>query len=479
MRSDVTERILATFNELNKIPRGSKNEAAVCAWLVSIANEHGFEHRTDASGNLVIRVPATPGYENAPIVVLQGHMDMVCEKTEDSTHDFSKDAIISVEKEDWLYGSNTTLGADNGIAIAMALVAALDPNLHHPKLELLFTVSEEIGLWGVKDLPADFIQGRTVINIDSEQEGTFIVGSAGGLTYEISIPMEPSELVFDKTFNLKVSGCRGGHSGVDVDKHFASALKLLTRTLNRVAKISDLQLHDIKGGTAHNAIARLAEAVVSIPLENWNEVQEVIRQCEVDFCGEHKNIDPNIQLSILEVDANKGYTPESSLNLINALNAYPHGIGDMSASIAGFVETSSNLASVKIEGETAAIMTSQRSVSMSKLEEISDRVFSITELAGGKAVVESDYVSWEPNMDSHLLSVAKNAFENLYQREPIVEMIHAGLECSVIGDIFPGTEILSIGVTIENPHSPTERMYLPSIDKVWSLLVAILADYKN
>lgn len=479
MRSAVTENILTIFNELNKIPRCSKNEAGVCAWLVGIAKENGFEYRVDEAGNLVIRVPATSDYENAPIVVLQGHMDMVCEKTDDSTHDFTKDPIVSIEKDDWLYGNNTTLGADNGIAIAMALAVALDPAVEHPKLELLFTVSEEIGLWGVKDLPADFIEGRAVINIDSEQEGTFVVGSAGGVTYEIGIPMEASERVFDKSFSLKVSGCRGGHSGVDVHKHFANAIKLLTRTLNRIAKISDLQLHDIKGGTAHNAIPRGAEAIVSLPSEDWAEAMEVISQCEQDFRGEHKGIDPNIQLIVTDTNVEGGYSPESSLNLINALNAYPHGISDMSASIAGFVETSNNLASVKLNGEKADITTSQRSVSMSKLEEITDRIFSITELAGGRAVVESDYVSWEPNMGSRLLGVAKSAYTGLFHREPIVEMIHAGLECSVIGDIFPGSDILSIGVTIENPHSPTERMYLPSIDKVWNLLVAILAAYKS
>jgi len=479
MKTAATERILDLFDQLNQIPRCSNNEAGVCAWLIGIAEKNGFSYTKDGAGNLVIRIPASQGYENSPIVILQGHMDMVCEKTDQSQHDFTKDPIKSVEKGEWLYANDTTLGADNGAAIAMALAVALEPSIPHPPLELLFTVREEVGLWGVKDLKSKFLKGRILLNLDSEQEGTFVVGSAGGVTTEISIPLDKSRRVFDHAVSIQISGCRGGHSGVDVHKHFANAIKLLTRVLIKISKISNLQILDIKGGTAHNAIPRSAEAMIAFPSENAQEVNEIVAACQKDFVNEHLKSDPDIKIRISPADLNSGLSEQASLDLIQALIAFPSGVDEMSAKVSGFVETSSNLASVNLKTEQIVIITSQRSVVMSKLEEITDRIFSISALAGGKATIESEYVSWEPNLSSHLLAVSKQAYERLFGREPIVEMIHAGLECSVIGDIYPGMDVISMGVTIENPHSPTERMYIPSIDKVWRLLLEILADYKS
>lgn len=479
MKSVATEKILDLFDQLNQIPRCSNNEAGVCAWLIGIAEKNRFSYAKDGAGNLVIRIPASQGYENSPIIILQGHMDMVCEKTDDSRHDFSKDPIKSVEKGEWLYADQTTLGADNGAAIAMALAVALDPAIPHPPLELLFTVREEVGLWGVKDLKPEFLNGRILLNLDSEQEGTFVVGSAGGVTTEIKFPLEKSRRIFEHTASIQISGCRGGHSGVDAHKHFANAIKLLARVLTKISKISNLQLLDIKGGTAHNAIPRSAEAVIAFPTENTFEVNEIIVACQKDFVNEFMGSDPEIKIRISPASLNTGLSEQMTLDLIQVLMAYPSGVDEMSAKVNGFVETSSNLASITLKDEHIEIMTSQRSVVMSKLEEITDRIFSISALAGGKATIESEYVSWEPNMNSQLLAVSKQAYQRLFGREPIVEMIHAGLECSVIGDIYPGMDVISMGVTIENPHSPTERMHIPSIGKVWRLLLEILADYKS
>lgn len=478
MKTPATERILELFNQLNQIPRCSGNEAGVCSWLTGIAKENGFTYKEDVVGNLVISVPASPGYENAPVIILQGHMDMVCEKSDDCKHDFNVDPIISLEKGDWLYADNTTLGADNGIAIAMALAVVLDPSIAHPPLELLFTVREEVGLWGVKDLSADFLEGRVLLNLDSEQEGTFIVGSAGGVTTEISIPLETNKPAYEKALTLQISGCRGGHSGVDAHKHFANAIKLLARTLIKISKITNLQIIDLKGGTAHNALPRNAEATISFPSENLKEISEIIANCEIAFINEYAETDPEIRVQASTAIPNSGLSEEASLSLIQVLNAYPTGVEEMSAKIPGFVETSSNLASVSLNKSKADIVISHRSVVMSKMEELTDRIFSITKLAGGIARIESEYVSWEPNTNSQLLAVSKQAFLRLFDHEPVVEMIHAGLECSVIGDIYPGMDVISIGVTIENPHSPTERMYIPSIDKVWRLLLSILSSYK-
>lgn len=473
-----THNILDHFARLSTIPRCSGNEAGVCAWLQEVASKNGFDFKVDEAGNIVIQVPGTQGYENSPTVVLQGHMDMVCEKTPESTHDFSRDAIKNIVEGDWLHGDNTTLGADNGIAIALALAVALDPQTAHPPLELLFTVKEEVGLSGVNFLKPGFIAGQTLINLDSEDEGTFIVGCAGGETTILTVPLNFTEPSPNKSWRISVSGCRGGHSGVDIDKNFANANKLLARALYQVNQQTPIQIISVSGGTAHNAIPRGAEAVIGFSSEKENEVKTIIFHLEKTFQVEYAKIETGIRLEIVSAIPAASLSAQNSSRLIALLNAIPHGVANMSSSIPGFVETSNNLARIEVNENILKVVTSQRSTSQSKLREITQRIYALSQLAGGVVTTESAYPPWQPNMNSKVLGVTKHSYRSLFGTEPDIKMIHAGLECSSIGDIYTGIDMISIGATIENPHSPTERMFIPSIEKVWDLLVETLKNLK-
>ena len=466
-----TELILGYFRQISAIPRCSGNEAELCAWLQNWAHEQGVESEQDAGGNLVIRVPGKNGGENSAPIVIQGHMDMVCERSARSAHDFSKDPIQNIVDGDWLRADETTLGSDNGIAIAFAMAVAADKMIKHPPLELLFTVKEEVGLSGVNDLKPGFIQGKTLINIDSELEGTYIVGCAGGETTHINLAVNTHPAADLAAIEICVEGCRGGHSGVDIDKNFANANKLLTRILWKINQQSQLRITAISGGTAHNAISREAKATVLIADSAIERATEIATTLGSTFRAEHGSVEPYLAVRVTPVSAaTAALTSDDSTRLINLLNSLPHGVMNMSYDIPGFVETSTNLANINLNGDTFKVITSQRSTSMSRLAEITSRIYSIGQQAGGVVTTENSYPSWKPNMASPILSVLSKSYRTLYGTDAKIESIHAGLECSTIGDIYPGIDMISIGVTIENPHSPTERMYLPSVPRVWSLL---------
>ena len=470
-----TPIILDFFKQLSAFPRCSGNEAAVCSWLQRISSESGFASKVDEAGNIVILVPGTKGYEDHAAVVLQGHMDMVCEKIPESSHDFSKDPIQNIVDGDWMRADNTTLGSDNGIAIALALAVANDQTIAHPPLELLFTVKEEVGLSGVNFLKPGFITGNTLINLDSEDEGTFVVGCAGGETTHLTLPIRFQKTSLTSALKIIVSGCRGGHSGVDIHKNFANANKLLARTLNELGQLGPVEIRSISGGTAHNAISRGAEAVILLPEGKVESSKMIIKNLESIFQEEYKGVESSIRVSVEVIKVpHDSLSVELSEKVISVLNALPHGVTNMSASIPGFVETSNNLASIELKPTQLKIITSQRSTSMSKLREISGRVHSVARLAGCAISTETSYPAWQPNMNSKVLVTCKNSFNTLFGHNPEIQMIHAGLECSSIGDIYRGIDMISIGVTIENPHSPTERMYIPSIEKIWDLLVETL-----
>jgi len=405
-------------------------------------------------------------------------MDMVCEKTPDSPHDFSRDAIKHIVDGDWLHADNTTLGADNGIAIAIALVMATDDAVSHPPLELLFTVDEETGLNGAVNLGEDFLKGRVLLNLDSEDEGVFTIGCAGGRDVEIKLDLQKEKSITpDVCFRLAVDGLRGGHSGVDIHEQRENANVLLARLLARLTKeIDGVCVGDISGGSAHNAIPRNAAATVFVPPQTRDAFKEIFAEmAETLGAVARSSGDTDVEISLAETKEPAAvYTSEDTLRLVNLMNALPHGVMKMSLDIEGLVETSTNFATIAMEKDAVAITTSQRSSVASQIDWIVSKIESMAALAGASWHTGEGYPGWEPDPGSELLAVCKNVFKGLYGKDPHVEAIHAGLECGLIGAKFSDMDMISFGPTIKNPHSPQEKLHLPSVMKIWDFTKALL-----
>lgn len=479
MNAKVKE-ILDVFEEINKVPRQSKNEEKISKWLVAWGKDNGFNVKTDEAMNVLIEVPATPGYEDKPVLVLQGHMDMVCEKTPDSDHDFSRDPIKHIMDGEWMKADGTTLGADNGIAIAIALVAAVDKTLVHPPLELLFTVDEETGLTGANALQKGWVKGKVLLNLDSEDEGIFTVGCAGGRDTTITYNPHWKPYSDDReAMSLKVAGLSGGHSGVDIALPKGNANVIIARVLEVISKITPVKIGYIHGGSAHNAIPRDAEAVISIKSAHKEEVVKIVEDITTKIKAENIRNEPNIEITI------RGNTPfndmmlsvPDSMKLINMMIAMPHGVASMSTDIEGLVETSNNFATIRMENETIEILSSQRSSVESKLDWITSKVEKAAFVADAEGVSGNGYPGWEPNMDSNVLKKCVSIYEDMYGKKPVVEVIHAGLECGIIGSKNEGMDMISYGPTIKNPHSPDEKMHVPSIEKIWDFTAELMKSY--
>jgi len=476
-----TNKILAAFEQISQIPRPSKQEQKIVAWLMDWASENNLTARTDEQLNIVIEVPATRGYQNAQSLVLQGHLDMVCEKTADSDHDFSKDPIEFIFTEDgWLTANQTTLGADNGIAIAMAMVAATDDKLAHPSLELLFTTDEETGLSGATSLQAGFIKGKQLLNIDSEDEGVFTVGCAGGEDARVLLPFTTDEnLSTHSAFRLVGGGMSGGHSGIDIIEQRANAIKLLFRGIHRIGKQTDVRISSVTGGTARNAIPRDAEATLLIPSVDAQAAKTIIEDLAGKLKAEYAKTDPNLSLTLTALDGDyKAASADSTRRAIDTVCAYPHGVDRMSNDIAGLVETSNNLATVKVEHGKLIIASNQRSSNMDSLTLLEDRIMSVARLAGASSEISGRYPSWQPNLDSRLLARCLKVYQQRFGTKPVVEAIHAGLECGIIGAKYAGMDMISFGPTIKNPHSPDEKINIASIGKVWDFMTALFKSYQ-
>ena len=478
-----TVEILKWFEEINKIPRCSKKEKQMGQWLMDWAKTYDFPARRDNAGNVVIKVPGSPGYEKSTPVIIQGHQDMVCEKTADSPHDFEKDPIRLVYDGEWLKADKTTLGADNGIALAIGLTAALDKELQHPPLELLFTVDEETGLTGAFALEPGFVQGRRLLNIDSETEGVFTVGCAGGERSDHSLPLNYKTVpVGFVPLTIKAAGMAGGHSA-DIHHEKANALKVLGRTLFAIHEHGgvNFRLAHLEGGTVDNAVPRSAEAVIYLSTDHIQEVKDAVSRVEGIIKPEFKNTDPGLKLTVLEV-SKKSYaeaaTPKSTEKIIQLILAVPHGIYAMSTEVEHFVETSNNFASFRIEDKQFKFVTSQRSPIESRLDDIGRHIASIVHLAGGTSVPRGRYPGWQANRESLLLGQCTALYEKLFDKKPVVETTHGGLECGIIGSKYPGMDMISFGPTIKHPHSPEEMIHIGSIGKVWDFMEALLMELK-
>jgi len=482
--NEPTKRILDFFQQINAIPRCSKKEKEIGLWLEKWAVTNGFEEKKDLAGNLLVRVSASAGFEKAPVVVIQGHMDMVCEKSPDSAHDFEKDPIRLFYDGDWLRADNTTLGADNGIALALCMAVVTDPDVVHPPLELLFTVNEETGLNGAKKIEPDLLQGRVFLNIDSETEGVFTVGCAGGRHTLVSLALNLSEkLEAEATFRLSVHGLKGGHSGIDIHKQRANANLILARALHRVAASCDLRLVAIKGGSAHNAIPRDAFAVFACPSNVRTVLDNIISEFEQTVKAEYASSEPALAVTLAAVEcepqAKMALSAKQTAAVINLLLAIPHGVLGMSAIFEGLVETSNNLATVEMSDNHLKILTSQRGSVISRLDEATNRIRAVAALAGAETQSDSEYPPWTPGINSALLKRCNAVYEQLFDRKAEMIALHAGLECAVIGAKYADMDMISFGPDIENPHSPTERLFIPSLDRVWDFMVALLKSYGN
>lgn len=474
--------VLDYFEQINAIPRCSKNEKQVGLWLEQWAENKGLAVKKDPAGNLLVEVPPTAGYENAPIIVIQGHMDMVCEKSPDSPHDFTKDPIQNIIDGDWLRADNTTLGADNGIAIALAMALADNDKIAHPPLELLFTVDEETGLNGAKELEPGFVEGRILLNVDSETEGVFTVGCAGGRHTHVALALDASDLGPESQFfNLSVAGLHGGHSGIDIIKQRASANKILARTLHRLAAACDIQLISIKGGTAHNAIARDADAVFVAAPGDSDTVEKIVSEDQSIFQVDYDGIESKLTLTLSIADSTaeikSALSAAGSRTVINLLLSLPHGAVGFSTAFKELVETSNNLATVELAGDRLQVLTSQRSLTKSRLDEISTIIGATADLVGAKTRCGSEYPPWTPNMQSELLARCQEVYKDVFDRQARVKSVHAGLECAIIGDKYEGMDMISFGPDLRDPHSPNEGLYIPSLEKIWRFMVALLESY--
>mgnify|MGYP001123293270 FL=1 len=472
-----SEKILSIFKEITRIPRESGHEEKIVEYLVNFAKEHGFEYKTDDVNNVVITRPASKGYEDRSTIVLQGHTDMVCEKNAGVEHDFAKDPIRYVIEDGWMIAKDTTLGADCGIGVAAQLAALIDP-APCGKIECLFTSSEETGMDGAFGLKPGFITGNTLINLDSEDEGELFIGCAGGLDTTAVFNYIPESLPANaKCFSVRIFNGVGGHSGDDINKGRANAVQLLARFLNDCLSSADfkLSLCCIDGGNKRNAIARESSATVALTGDeaafksDWDSFS-------ADVKGEYSVTEPDLSFALESVPAPAfTFDTDSAMRIVRGLYAAPHGVLAMSADIPGLVETSTNLASVKmLDGNKVRVGTSQRSSITSARRAAAAKVEASFLLAGAEVTHEGEYPGWKPTLDSEILRRSVASYKKLFGVEPAVKAIHAGLECGLFLEIYPDLDMISFGPTLRGVHAPGERLDLASLDKFTLLLDDIL-----
>ncbi len=468
------------FHDITQIPRPSKKEEKILAYLKEFASRHNLEAKQDKAGNLLITKPATPGKEALPTVILQSHVDMVCEKNSDVEHDFENDPIETVIEGDWVKAKGTTLGADNGIGVAAQLAVLAADNLSHGKIEALFTVDEETGLTGAHSLEKGFMTGDILINLDTEEEGEIYIGCAGGRGTKAYFHYKPKNAPRNRFwFKVSVKGLRGGHSGSDIDKKLGNANKLLARFLYPFTRGKyGFNLVKIEGGNLHNAIAREAYAVVGVKEKCKEEVRVKLNRFLAEVQEEYKKSDSGLEIHLETMPpAIKVIKKGTSKKLIRSLMACPHGVIGMSQEMPGLVETSTNLASIKmLDGHVIEVGTSQRSSVESQKKQVVQMVAAVFELAGAKVVHNDGYPGWAPNPDSNILRHAQAVYKRLFDKEPAVKAIHAGLECGLFLEKYPHLDMISIGPDVTDVHSPDEKMKISSVGKFWDYLVKILEE---
>jgi len=462
------------FNEICKIPHETGNEAALRDYIVTITREWGCESEVDGRGNLVVRKPATdPNAKNT--IVLQGHLDMVCEAEPGKNVDFSKDPIVPVVDGEWLTADGTTLGADNGVAMAAALAILESKDVKHGPIEMFLTVEEEGGLHGARALKGDFLKGRTLLNLDSEEDGVFFIGCAGGEESEVYLPITREKVPAGYTgLEIKVSGLKGGHSGLCIHEQRANAIKLVGRILTGACCQHDVILAHVDGGSKSNVIPPNATAKIAVKEGDVEAVKAIAAEYEKCFKEEYKKSDPGCQVAVTSTDISETFGKETSDKVICFIEAAIHGVEAMSLDIEGLVQTSTNLALAKVEGDRLHFEFASRSSSISEMAAIKGRVTSLAKLVGATAQEPEGYSGWQPNLNSEILKLTKVAYKELTGKDPHITAIHAGLECGVIGEKCLGMDMVSFGPDLEEVHSPNEKVRIQSVENFYNLLVKVL-----
>lgn len=465
------------FAEICKVPRPSKKEEKIIAYLQAFGKKHNLETLTDEVGNVLIKKPATPGMENRKTIVLQSHVDMVCEKNNDVQHDFLNDPIETEIDGEWLKAKGTTLGADNGIGVATELAILADDTIAHGPLECLFTIDEETGLTGAFALKEGFMNGDILLNLDSEDEGELFIGCAGGIDTVAQFAYQEVDVPAGYfCCKVQVKGLKGGHSGGDIHLGRGNANKILNRFLSQTLKKYDMYLCEIDGGNLRNAIAREAHAVIALPEADKHAVRADLNIFAAEVQAEYNVTDPDLQL-LMESEAPraKAIDKDTTKRLLQAIYAVPHGVHAMSQDIPGLVETSTNMASVKMKpGNIIRIETSQRSSTASSKRDMNTMVRTVFEMAGAEVSSGEGYPGWKPNPHSEILEIATASYKRLFGVDAKVKAIHAGLECGLFLDKYPTLDMISFGPTLQGVHSPDERMLIPTVQKFWDHLLDIL-----
>ena len=469
------------FKEMNKIPRGSGNEKEISDWLVKFAKERNLEVIQDEALNVIIKKPASKGYEDAPTVILQGHMDMVCEKNQGTAHDFTKDPIDFIIDGDFIKANGTTLGADNGIAVAFAL-AILDSNeIKHPALEVLITTEEETGMGGALALNPEHLKGRMLINIDSEEEGVLLVSCAGGVRGRLSVPVEYEAANGNfKALAIKVRGLKGGHSGMEINKERGNSNKMMGRFLIDLNSVVDFKLASLNGGAKMNAIPREADAIVLVKEEDIAKVEAKIEEWYKIFKNELQGIDDNLTLTCEAIDGEyKVFSDESKQKTLRAVFMIPNGVQTMSMSVPGLVQSSTNLGVVTTTDSSVEMDNAIRSSVASLKKSIKDQMIVLAEILGASIELESDYPEWAYKADSKIREIFMKVYKDTFGKEAEISAIHAGLECGLIGDKFNGElDQISFGPNMFDVHTPNEKVSISSVERMYEYLLNVLAEIK-
>lgn len=466
------------FEEICQIPRPSKHEEKIIAYLQEFGKLYNLKTTTDACGNVLLEKPATPGYENRKKVVLQAHMDMVPDKRKDVEHDFLKDPIETWIDGEWLKARGTTLGADNGIGVATGLAVLADDSIEHGPIECLFTRDEETGLTGAFEIQDGFMHGDILLNLDSEDEGEIFIGCAGGVDSVGTFSYQDIEVPADYyACRIEVKGLTGGHSGDDIIRGRANANKILNRFLMQASKQYHLYLCEIEGGSLHNAIPQVAQAVVALPEADKHSLRALLNVFIAEVQAEYHVTDPGMEIVMESVATPKtAIDCDTTKRLCQTLYAMPHGVYSMSQDVPGLVETSTNLATIKMSTVEHLIIigTSQRSSTESSKQDIATMVRTVLELGGAKVTHGDGYPGWKPNPHSEILQIAVESYKRLFDKEPKVKAIHAGLECGLFLEKYPNLDMISFGPTLRNVHTPEEKMLIPTVDLFWQHLLDIL-----
>ena len=463
------------FDALAAIPRPSTKEAAARNYVVGVATKLGLEAVHDDVGNTVIRKPAHPGREAAPMALLQGHLDMVCEKNEGTAHNFDTDPIKLVRDGDWIKADGTTLGSDNGIGVSAALAVMESTDIAHGPLEFVFTIDEETGLTGAAEFPGGLLKSKYFLNLDNEETGTLCIGCSGGMKTiaRRKITLRPASA--GAGWRIKVSGLKGGHSGVDIHQGRGNALRILGRVLQSALDSLPIEIAEINGGSAQNAIPREAFAIAVMDPAREKELAALVAQAETEGKSDLGGFDPGLQITVEKVlRAEKVFDAADARNTVALLVSVPHGVLAMSPDVPGLTQNSTNLAIVSTKGDVVEFVTSQRSAIESSMRAAASMVATVFRLAGFEVEHSGRYPGWKPEPNSEIVRKLQAVHEQLFGEPAKLIAMHAGLECGVIGEKYPGMQMASFGPTIVDPHSPNERVQISTVDSFWKYLKAVL-----